>query len=144
MLQLTSEKVVSSADKEFVSTILKSGTVSDKVSALTIMIQESPLFHFKQLNDSLFQGMAMKKSRREALMAIDSIKSLLLENLLPNRKLKYFADRPYGANKCTPTHLILWYFEDLLKKFYYKFIQLLEVRFRFLKDSNYLWTRSCL
>lgn len=124
------EKVVSSADKEFVSTILKSGTVSDKVSALTILIQESPLFHFKQLNESLFQGMAMKKSRREALMAIDSIKDLLIGNLLPDRKLKYFADQPFMNGKCTPTHLILWYFEDVLKKFYYRFIQLLEVRCR--------------
>jgi ribosome biogenesis protein MAK21 len=114
-----------------VSTILKSGTVSDKVSALTILIQESPLFHFKQLNDVLFEGMALKKARREALMAVDSIKDLLLKSILPDRKLKYFADQPFSAAKCSSTHAILWYFEDLIKKFFYKFIQLLEVSFSY-------------
>jgi ribosome biogenesis protein MAK21 len=73
--------------------------------------------------------MALKKSRREALMAVDSIKDLLLGSLLPDRKLKYFSDQPFSATKCTSMHLVLWYFEDLLKKFYYRFIQLLEVRF---------------
>jgi ribosome biogenesis protein MAK21 len=84
-----------------VATILKSGTTADKVSALTLLVQESTIHHFKELNDSLFHGMAMKKSRRDALMAIDSIKDLLIGYLLPDRKLKYFSDQPSASKQVT-------------------------------------------
>lgn len=118
---------MSAADKEFVSTILKSGTVSDKVSALTLLVQESPIHQFKHLRDDLFYGMALKKSRREAIMAMDSIKDLLVGTLLPDRKLKYFCDQPLLAKNVTSSHLIVWIFEDALKRLYFEFIQLLEV-----------------
>lgn len=122
-----SNKKMTASDKEFVSTILKSGTVSDKVSALTLLVQESGLHQFQLLKDSLFTGMAMKKSRREAIMAMDSIKDLLIGSLLPDRKLKYFCDQPLLDKNVTSQHLITWYFEDVLKRFYFEFIQLLEV-----------------
>ena len=116
----------SSSEKDFVSTVLKSGTTSDRVSALTILIQESPLHCFKHLK-ALFYGMAKKKSRREAIMAIDSIKDLLIGNILPNRKLRYFRDCPILSKSTTSANLISWYFEDSLKKLYFEFIQLIEV-----------------
>ncbi|KAJ3270930.1 hypothetical protein HDV01_007327 [Terramyces sp. JEL0728] len=116
----------SKANKDFVSTILKSGTVTDKVSALTLLIQESPVHTFTNLNDHLIQGMAKKKARREALLAIDSIKDLLLNNLLPERKLKYFVDQPCLSHEASPAHLIVWYYEDALKKAYYDFLQVVE------------------
>lgn len=80
--------VMSKANKDFISTILKSGTVTDKVSALTLLIQESPIHSFAFLRDQLIQGMAKKKARREAMLAVDSIKDLMLNNLLPDRKLR--------------------------------------------------------
>ncbi|KAL5035406.1 hypothetical protein BDV3_005343 [Batrachochytrium dendrobatidis] len=116
----------SRADKDFISTVLKSGTTTDKLSALTLQIQEAPLHRFTLLNDHLICGMARKKSRREALVAIDSIKDLLLNSILPDRKLKYFVDQPVLSKKTTREHLILWYFEDALKKAYFSFIQLIE------------------
>ncbi|KAI8907935.1 CBF/Mak21 family-domain-containing protein [Gorgonomyces haynaldii] len=116
----------SKANKDFVSTILKSGTVTDKVSALTLLVQESPVHSFQHLNDHLIQGMAKKKSRREQLMAIDSIKDLMLNTILPDRKLKYFIDQPFLSPKTSPKHLVLWYFEDALKKAYFDFITTLE------------------
>ena len=79
---------MSSADKEFISTVLRSGTVTDKVSAITLLVQESPLHSLKHLQTSLFNNMAKKKSRREAMLAMDSIKDLLINNLLPDRKLR--------------------------------------------------------
>ena len=79
----------SAGDKNFLSTILKSGTVTDRVSALTILVQEAPIYSLKQLKDDLLDAMAKKKSRREAILAIDSIRDLMTGGLLPNRKLKY-------------------------------------------------------
>eukprot|EP00842_Homolaphlyctis_polyrhiza_P005964 jgi/Hompol1/6369/HPOL_004958-RA len=116
----------SNADKDFIATILKSGTTSDKVSALTLLIQESPLHAFPMMRDHLINGMARKKARREAQLAIDSIKDLLVNNVLPDRKLKYFVDQPVLSKIATPVHMIVWYFEDVLKKAYFDFIQLLE------------------
>ncbi|KAJ3256389.1 hypothetical protein HK103_005518 [Boothiomyces macroporosus] len=116
----------SKANKDFVATILKSGTVTDKVSALTLLIQESPVHTFNHLNDNLIHGMAKKKARREALLAIDSIKDLLLNNLLPNRKLNYFVDQPCLSHEATPAHLIAWCYEDALKKAYFEFLQIVE------------------
>ncbi|KAJ3180641.1 hypothetical protein HDU87_001754 [Geranomyces variabilis] len=119
-------KSMSSADTNFISTVLKSGTVTDKVSALTLLVQESPLHTLAHLRDQLVNGMARKKARREAVMAIDSVKDLLLSTLLPDRKLKYFRDQPLQSPDVKPIHLVSWYFEDGLKKTYYEFIKLLE------------------
>ena len=62
--------------------------MTDKVSALTLLIQESPVHNLNYFLQHLLQGMAKKKSRREAILAVDSIKDLLLNNMLPDRKLK--------------------------------------------------------
>nr|KAJ3420467.1 hypothetical protein HK105_005644 [Polyrhizophydium stewartii] len=114
------------ADKDFLATILKSGTTTDKISALTLLIQEAPLHNFAYLRDHMINGMARKKSRREAMLAIDSIKDLLINSILPDRKLKYFIDQPCLSRDATREHQIVWYFEDALKKAYFEFIQLLE------------------
>ena len=116
----------SKANKDFMHTVLKNGTVTDKVSALTLLVQESPLHSFNYFNEHMVNGMAKKKARREAMLAIDSIKDLLINNILPDRKLSYFVDQPVHDKRVTPAHLITWYFEDALKKSYFQFIQLVE------------------
>ncbi|KAI8834319.1 CBF/Mak21 family-domain-containing protein [Chytridium lagenaria] len=114
------------ADWEFLSTVLKSGTVTDKVSAFTLMVQESPIHTLPVLRDHLVHGMARKKSRREALLTVDAIRDLAIGNILPDRRLRYFRDHPLKATGVTPTHLLLWYFEDALKKLYFEFLNILE------------------
>jgi ribosome biogenesis protein MAK21 len=116
----------SKANRDFISTILQNGTVTDKVSALTLMIQESPLHTFKLLRENLIESMARKKSRREALLAVDSIKDLMLNSLLPDRQLKFFVDQPVLSTKVTPKHLVLWCFEDALKRTFFDFLSVLE------------------
>ncbi|KAJ3088334.1 hypothetical protein HK102_008997 [Quaeritorhiza haematococci] len=116
----------SSADKEFVSTVLKSGTVTDRVSALTLLVQEAPIHSLNTLQNNLLNGMARKKARREAILAMDSIKDLMVNTLLPDRKLKYFCDQPLASPVVTPKHLVFWYFEDSLKKIYFEFLRLIE------------------
>ncbi|KAG0078170.1 hypothetical protein BGZ92_001595 [Podila epicladia] len=89
---------LSSSDKNFVSTIMASGTLNDR-----------------------------KKSRTEAVKSIESLKDLFIGGMLPDRKLKYFQDRPLTHPNATNEHLIMWIFEDYLKKTFWKFVQLLKI-----------------
>ncbi|KAF9916062.1 hypothetical protein BX616_004717, partial [Lobosporangium transversale] len=116
---------LSSSDKNFVSTIMSSGTLNDRVSALTLLVQESPLHTTKSLDKLM--SMAEKKSRTEAVKAIESLKDLFIGGILPDRKLKYFQDRPLTHPKASNEHLIMWIFEDYLKKTFWKFVQLLKI-----------------
>jgi ribosome biogenesis protein MAK21 len=77
---------LSSSDKNFVSTIMSSGTLNDRVSALTLLVQESPLHTTKSLEKLM--AMAEKKSRTESVKSIESLKDLFIGGMLPDRKLK--------------------------------------------------------
>ncbi|KAG5457538.1 MAG: hypothetical protein BJ554DRAFT_2414, partial [Olpidium bornovanus] len=144
---------LSSGDQSFLSMLFRSGTLHDRISAMTLAVQESPLHAVKSL-DSLM-GFLKKNGRREAVMTIASLKDLLASGLLPDRKLKYvvraalrsfsgsgsmlstnggivmpyryFRDQPSTQPNVTEAHLILWAFEDYLKKLYFEFIQAIEV-----------------
>ncbi|KAJ1771489.1 RNA-binding ribosome biosynthesis protein mak21 [Coemansia sp. RSA 1843] len=119
------QKSLSTADRSFVSNILSAGTLTDRVSALTLIVQESPLHNLKSLGQLM--QMVSKKNRREALLAVGSVKDLMCINLLPaDRKLKYFAEQPLNAKEITNTHWILWAFEDKLKRHYFDLIQAME------------------
>ncbi|KAJ3031251.1 UNVERIFIED_CONTAM: hypothetical protein HDU68_005590 [Siphonaria sp. JEL0065] len=121
-------KFQSASDRNFIKTVLKSGTTTDKISALTLLIQESPLHTLHYLRDQIIHGMARKKSRRDALVAVDAVKDLLTSGgMLPDyRKLKYFRDQGVLNPGVKPIHLIVWYFEDCLKRVYFEFLQLIE------------------
>ncbi|KAI9332947.1 CBF/Mak21 family-domain-containing protein, partial [Obelidium mucronatum] len=121
-------KFQSASDRNFIKTVLKSGTTTDKISALTLLIQESPLHTLHYLRDQIIHGMARKKSRRDALVAVDAVKDLLTSGgMLPDtRKLKYFRDQGVLNQGVQPIHLIVWYFEDSLKRVYFEFLQLIE------------------
>lgn len=119
------QRSLSTRDRSFVSNILSSGTLSDRVSALTLIVQESPVHSIRALGQLI--SMVQKKNRREALLAVGSVKDLMMLNLLPsNRKLKYFADQPIMARGVTDAHWILWAFEDKLKRHYFDLIQVME------------------
>ncbi|KAF9973347.1 hypothetical protein BGZ73_003424 [Actinomortierella ambigua] len=117
--------VFSASDKHFVSTIMASGTLNDRVSALTLLVQESPLHNTKSLDKLM--GMAEKKGRTEALKSMESLKDMFINGLLPDRKLKYFQDRTLTHPKATNEHLMMWLFEDYIKKTFWKFVQLLKI-----------------
>jgi len=135
----------SSSTQKFMSTIMSSGTLSDKISALTLSIQESPL-HSRKAFESLI-SLASKKSRGQAITALGALVDLLVNGtVLPSdRRLKSFnsqpalvasllqdesggwkegQDLPRGLRKL---HLIMWEYEDWLKSAFFRIIQLLEV-----------------
>jgi ribosome biogenesis protein MAK21 len=117
---------ITSSDRQFLSTIMTSGTQTDKLSALTLSISASPLHCQKQLDALL--GMARKKSRNEAVQAVAALKDLLVGNLLPNRKLVYFGKQQGLGSSAKDEELILWTFEDWLKGWYFQVLQVIEVR----------------
>lgn len=132
-----------STSNKFYTTIVASGTLSDKTSALTLAIQESPLHNMKALESLI--ALARKRSRAQAVDVLSSLKDLFSQgSVLPNdRKLRSFTQQPAllaalsGQNKFMPTaplpgglqksHLILWAFEDHLKDQYFEVLKILEV-----------------
>ncbi|KAI3406166.2 MAK21 [Candida oxycetoniae] len=111
------------SQKKFLSQILTSGTLNDKISALTLLIQEAPLHNLKAL-DTLI-AYCDKKSRTASLQSIAALKDLLLNGLLPDRKLLAFDKQPLKKDD-TDAQLAVYYYEDTLKKTYFKLIQILE------------------
>ncbi|KAK8240006.1 CCAAT/enhancer-binding protein zeta [Phyllosticta capitalensis] len=128
---------------KFLSTITASGTLEDKVSALTLVIQESPVHATKAFENLL--GLAKKKSRHQALMALGALKDLLGSGVVlpPERKLRSFTKQPAllaafsGANSnwrqgqrlppgVEEVHFVFWAYEDWLKKQYFELLKVLE------------------
>lgn len=114
----------SSSQKRFLTQMLTAGTLSDKISALTLLVQEAPLHNIRAL-DQMF-AMCNKKSRTAAMQCVDAIVDLFVNGVLPSdRKLKPFKKQQLSL-EMTDEQLIIFYFEDHLKNLYFKFIGLLE------------------
>ncbi|KAG7381620.1 hypothetical protein PHYPSEUDO_005778 [Phytophthora pseudosyringae] len=129
-----------SSDDKYLATMMKSGTLSDRVAALTLTSQASPLHSLLRVGQLI--GMASKKARRESLMAVDSLKDLFLNNLLPDdAKLRFFHQHPLRAAQKSPAHLVLWFFEHCLKTAY---AQLAGVLASGMDDAVDSHKRACL
>ncbi|KAG1856058.1 ribosome biogenesis protein [Suillus subalutaceus] len=119
----------SSSDYAFLQKILHSGTLSDRLSALTLLVQSSPLHNTKALET--LKGMAErgkgKGGREESLKALRCILDWWVGGGAPNRKLKYFRDQPLSHQSVKDDHVLIWYFEDWLKKYFFSILQILEV-----------------
>ena len=123
---------------------MNNGTLSDKISALTLSIQESPLHNMKALESLI--GLGRKRSRDQAVNVLGALKDLFgAGNLLPSdRRLVQFGSQPvmraafgnldqYSWTPELPlpapiseSHLISWAFEDWLKSSYFQVLQILE------------------
>jgi ribosome biogenesis protein MAK21 len=100
------------ADEKWIREVVKSGTLSDKIAALALIIQESPL-HNIQSFDTLLKYCGQKE-QRSVQMAMDAIKDLLIHNILPDRKLKPFSSHPFNHHDMTLNQVLLFWYEDLL------------------------------
>ncbi|EPZ36208.1 CCAAT-binding factor domain-containing protein [Rozella allomycis CSF55] len=112
---------LSRSDEDWYQSILRNGALKDKVGALSVKIRSSP-FHSLSLLEQLL-AMAEKKNRKEATMAVDVLKELLLNVVLPDRKLLNFHQYPFTKE---PKILAMAYFEHSLKALMFKFVKLLE------------------
>ena len=133
----------SSSAHQFYSTIMSSGTLSDKISALTLSVQESPVHNVKALEALV--GLARKRSRGQAVEVLGALKDLFGPGgLLPSdRKLRAFATQPmlsavfdssfknWKVGSPLPTspkdgYLISWAYEDWLKSTYFDVLKIIE------------------
>ena len=130
-----------SSSKQFYSAIVTSGTLSDKISALTLSVQESPLHNMAALEQLV--KLARKRSRSQAVDVLGALKDLFAAgSLLPSdRQLTTFVAQPclLGMNlkhwqsdsklpgSLQKVHLISWAFEDWLKSIYFEVIKIIEV-----------------
>lgn len=125
------------------SDIMTSGTLEDKVSALTLLVQESPLHTMKSFENLL--NLARKKSRNQALISLGALKDLLGQGVVlpPERKLRAFVRQPglisalqgkhvsWSTGEKLPgsiqkVHLVAWAYENWLKRTYFELLQVLE------------------
>ncbi|KAK9237506.1 CBF/Mak21 family-domain-containing protein [Lipomyces kononenkoae] len=140
----TATSEISSSQKQFFSEIMNAGTLSDRISALTLLIQESPLHATRSLTSLL--TLAKKKNRTLSLQAVEALKDLFTNgNVLPDRKLVWFThqnskslsllaavafqtDDNIDGKTATLTRqwMMIFAFEDWLKQFYFTFVQILE------------------
>ncbi|KAJ7118810.1 CBF/Mak21 family-domain-containing protein [Mycena epipterygia] len=126
--QTSSSSNSSASEANFLSKIIQSGTLSDRLSALTLLVQSSPLHNIKALET--LKGMAErgkgKGGREESLKALRCVVDWWIGGGAPDRKLKYMRDQPLSHPSVTDQHLLLWYFEDWLKKYFFSILQILE------------------
>ncbi|NXS45681.1 CEBPZ protein, partial [Balaeniceps rex] len=122
------------ASSAWMKTVVSSGTLADRMAAMTLLIQDSAV-HSLQFVENLVNLIKKKGSRHQSFMALDTFKELLISDLLPdNRKLWSFSQRPLnniekmssGNKDSRDRRLILWYFEHHLKLQVAEFVQALE------------------
>uniref|UniRef100_UPI00358E36B5 CCAAT/enhancer-binding protein zeta isoform X2 n=1 Tax=Myxine glutinosa TaxID=7769 RepID=UPI00358E36B5 len=119
----------------WIKTVASSGTLADRMAAATILIQDAPLHNLPSL-ESLITHLRHKGGRRQCLMAMDTLKELLLSDLLPDsRKLWPFTARPLvgldhlssGNKDARDRRLLLWLFEDRLRRVVLEVVQALQL-----------------
>ncbi|XP_035851283.1 CCAAT/enhancer-binding protein zeta isoform X2 [Sander lucioperca] len=111
------------ANSNWMKTVVSSGVLADRMAAMTVLIQDAPVHTLAHV-ESLVSMVKKRGSRRMGLMALDTLRELLLSDLLPeHRKLRTFAEHPFdqleekasGNRDARDRRLILWYFEHHLK-----------------------------
>ena len=112
----------SSSDGKWLRTVMRNGTLSDRVAAMSMVVQESVVHNFNTL--SALVAMTKKRGSREAHLAIEAVRDLFASHILPgNRKLELFHNHPLDHRGVTATHLIWWKFESALSNKYGEFIR---------------------
>lgn len=122
------------ANSNWMKTVVSSGVLADRMAAMTVLIQDAPV-HTLEHMENLVSMVKKKGSRRMGLMALDTLRELLLSDLLPeNRKLRPFTQHPFGEleerasgnRDARDRRLILWYFEHQLKHHVAEFVEALD------------------
>ncbi|XP_034436490.1 CCAAT/enhancer-binding protein zeta isoform X2 [Hippoglossus hippoglossus] len=122
------------ANSSWMKTVVSTGVLADRMAAMTVLIQDAAV-HTLEHVEGLVSMVKKKGSRRMGLMALDTLRELLLSDLLPeHRKLRTFAQHPFdqleekasGNRDARDRRLLLWYFEHQLKHHYAEFVVALD------------------
>uniref|UniRef100_A0A1A7WGZ9 CCAAT/enhancer-binding protein zeta n=1 Tax=Iconisemion striatum TaxID=60296 RepID=A0A1A7WGZ9_9TELE len=134
-LYRTKKNLQKGANSAWMKSVVSAGVLADRMAAMTVLIQDAPV-HMLEHVETLVSMMKKKGGRRMGLMALDTLRELLLTNLLPeNRKLRPFTQHPFdnleerasGNRDARDRRLVLWYFEHLLKLHMAEFLLVLDV-----------------
>lgn len=137
-LYRTKKNLQKGANSTWMKTVVSSGVLGDRMAALTVLIQDAPVHSLDHV-ETLVSMVSKKGGRRTGLMALDTLRELLLSNLLPvDRKLRPFAQHPFhqledrvsGNRASRDRRLILWYFEHCLKLLVARFVAALDATAR--------------
>ncbi|XP_066576985.1 CCAAT/enhancer-binding protein zeta [Amia ocellicauda] len=133
-LYRSKKNIQKGANSAWMKTVVSTGTLADRMAAMTLLIQDAPV-HTLPFLETLVGHIKKKGSRRQSLMALDTFRELLISDLLPeNRKLKTFSQHPFdrieelssGNRDARDRRLILWYFEHNLRHQVAEFVVALE------------------
>ncbi|KAJ8970200.1 hypothetical protein NQ314_001347 [Rhamnusium bicolor] len=128
---------------QWMKTVMTKGTVSDKIAAHTVSIQDNPLCSLETIRNLV--GMVKVGKKKECIAVIETLTELFLSDLLrPDQKLKAFHQRPLSmlgelssGNAITRRKLLsVWYFEDQLKEVYTSFVLALNAAAHDTVESN--------
>uniref|UniRef100_A0A915ASH1 CCAAT-binding factor domain-containing protein n=1 Tax=Parascaris univalens TaxID=6257 RepID=A0A915ASH1_PARUN len=117
----------------WLSTMAIKGTAADKISAMQVLIQRSPVHALSHV--SMLVSIVEKKNIRGAYSTLGVLKEIFINELLPpTRKLIPLSMRPLadlkrlsaGSQQNMERRLILWKFESDLKRIYETFIDAIE------------------
>ncbi|KAJ9098475.1 hypothetical protein QFC19_006342 [Naganishia cerealis] len=136
----------STADAAFLKQVLQDGTHQDKLSALILLVRESPLHRMDELErlrlmaggkqhdaadagSSSYSAVKGGGGREERIAVLRALADWWVSGGgKETGKLKYLADQPQLGNPAvTDRHLVVWGFEDWLKKWFFSILQILEV-----------------
>lgn len=79
---------VKRSDHLWIKTVLNKGTLGDRITANSILIQDSAVHNMPAL-EGLISSVKLSK-KRECMLAIDGLKNIFGNLLLPKRELKTF------------------------------------------------------
>jgi len=128
MVKLYESAMMQDSEQRWLRKVCSDGTLGDKVASLTMLIQVCPVLSTGYIKSLL--SLASKMGKSDAAMAVDALKDLFVGTLLPDRKLKTFAQ----MEPVTEKHLgkvaftercVVAFFEDYLKTAFAAFVQVL-------------------
>ncbi|XP_076913735.1 protein SLOW WALKER 2-like [Bidens hawaiensis] len=117
-----------SGDIKMVLATMRSGTVTDKVSAHSVLVGDNPIANVKSI-DSLLGMVTSKVGKRYAFTGFEALKEMFISCLLPDRKLKRLFQQPLNhlsESKDSNSLLLFWHWEECLKERYKRYIEALE------------------
>jgi len=125
----------SNGNKVWMQNVITSGTMSDRFAALSLNLSNSPIHNLESFERLL--KIANKKEKRICRQALVAIKDVLINVLLPDRRLRPFYKQPIKSlakafvssdgsanwsHESCKKRMILWWFEDKLKKLMVEFV----------------------
>eukprot|EP00927_Polykrikos_kofoidii_P028740 TRINITY_DN25009_c0_g1_i1.p1 TRINITY_DN25009_c0_g1~~TRINITY_DN25009_c0_g1_i1.p1 ORF type:complete len:892 (-),score=158.44 TRINITY_DN25009_c0_g1_i1:611-3286(-) len=128
MCRLYESTMQQDSEQRWLRKVSSDGTMGDKVASLTMLIQVCPVLSTGYIKALL--TLASKMARGDAAMVVDALKDLFTGSLLPDRKLKSFAQMEPLSEKLLgkpafTLRCVVAFFEDYLKTAFAAFIQIL-------------------